>query len=187
MEKSKDCPLCGKKNAIKPIPYKKTFSANPGPKGVVGNYRIGHEGGGYDYSHAESCPKLVHAYEKEYLLKFYVDGYSNVTCSDMLNFEDYEKFFHKKGFKLEVKCKTKKQSFSSDSEWYCEASLSPIVSLNDMYCLVSVGKEPARAFEILRHRLICGDIIETKKGRKKIYLQLVKKGGKLHSLRSVEF
>ncbi|MBP6856116.1 MAG: hypothetical protein KBC42_02770 [Candidatus Pacebacteria bacterium] len=182
MEKSKDCPLCGKKNAIKLIPYERKFRANPGPKGIIGNYKIMHSGGGYDYSHAESCPKLVHAYEKKYLLQFYVDGYSDVNRSDGLDFEDYEKFFLQNNFKLEVICKRNSPSYSQN-KWTFEASLYFFGEPFDVVHLVSEGKEPERAFEKLKHRLLCGDLIETEKGVK---LQLVSTYKKLCKLKPVK-
>lgn len=175
MEDTKDCPLCGEKDAIKCVPIATRTRTIPAPKGTVGNYHIEHSGGGYDYSHALVCKELKNAFKKEALLEFYTQGSSGFTYADLHSYEDYQDFFARNGFDLKVDCKRKEGTFSK-MNWYFEAYLAPRLS-NEKY-LISEGKIPEVAFGILIYRLLCGDLIKISENEA---LQLISSGkGKLN-------
>ena len=136
MKDTKDCPLCGEKDVIKGIPFVEHTRTIPAPKGTVGNYRIEHSGGGYDYSHALVCKELKNVSEKEALLEYYTQGTTRFIKSDLHSFEDYQDFFGRVGFDLKVDCKRKEKSFSK-MDWFFEVFIQPRLSK----CSYSLSKK----------------------------------------------
>ena len=69
-----DCPLCGAKDAITYTEPEIFTDFTPGPAGIIGNSKMGFLGGGYDWSHANACPKLQKVKYPKELLEYFEEN-----------------------------------------------------------------------------------------------------------------
>lgn len=159
-EKKFDCPLCGKKNAItQSAQQQETVSgADQGGKGtkrILGNYTMHWTGGKYDYSHAKACKKLRGVAKPKDLLAHYL-GTSVVTYSDLASYEDYVRLL--KGIGVHIRTTNKNAKTILGKRWHVHMTLvhkgKRIPNFPD-----AVALKPEDAFSVLRHRLLCGEII----------------------------
>lgn len=153
-----DCPLCGAKDAITYTEPEIFTDFTPGPAGIIGNSKMGFLGGGYDWSHANACPKLQKVKYPKELLEYFVTGEPEMVHSDFLTFEDYNHFLRLDGFEIIPSI------IRENDNWMYKMRIKPLVMEKGPF-LVTKAKDPDRAFSLLRHRLICGEIIEIGKSQ----------------------
>lgn len=178
-----DCPLCGKKGVIFENPQKHTasFSGISSPRDYS-TYPIGEE---YQVrKHAKKCLAMqhIHPIHKEHYLMIFVNknGDTSIRISDLHHYEAYVIALEKVGLKIDNKnVRTKKQMktqnrFSDNCDWEVEMFITSI-NKNDV-CKHGphiIAKNPDTAFEKLKDRLICGEVIEvTDSSGKKTLFQI---------------
>ncbi len=177
--KNLDCPLCRAKGVIVYTKPKMVTHARPVHSRknqiVVGNFSTGYEGGGYDLSHAKKCPKLYYVVDKEGLLKYHLFGEG--SNSDFLFYEDYQSILKTGLFKIEVEMFRKESTFGGDgplmdkNEWRFRMFIRSAISSRKNRYLETESDTPEKVFDLLRHRLLCGEVIyHTRPG-----MQLIRK------------
>ncbi|MBP6857965.1 MAG: hypothetical protein KBC11_02105 [Candidatus Pacebacteria bacterium] len=151
-----NCPLCHsvgviffhepkKKTNIRPV-------HTPGGETHVGNYSIDFEGGGYDFSHAETCEKITKAFDKKSLLESYID-HPSMAKADRHSFEDYKNLFRIARIALKMEILRKEES------WQYLCFLISEIRPSDSKYNKAFAKSPDEAFSLLKHRLLCGELI----------------------------
>lgn len=153
-----NCPLCHSVGAItySDSEIKTIVTPVHVPRGEmhVGNYKRLPNGGRYDWSHADVCPKLTKAFSKTSLLQSYVFN-PKAWESDNNSFEDYENAFNLLGIGIHIQTLRNREKRS----WYqCCFLFSKIVASDGQYNK-AYGDTPEKAFLLLKHRLLCGELI----------------------------
>lgn len=152
-----DCPLCGEKQAIVYVSSNREIIMNPGPEGLLGNYHFEYTGGNYDYSHSHKCSFLVNAFQKESLLMYFIEKENlPVILADSLSFDDYQENF--KNLFLEIIVKLIRKGLSWRTEMYLKLEKD---HQGEKYFLTEAAN-PEKAFSLFRHRILCGEVSESK-------------------------
>lgn len=147
------CPLCGEPAAIHYVD-----SHSPIDGDIPDRVK--------DFSHANVCPGLAKATAKEDLLRFYVQREKlDVIRTDMFSYQDYEEFFRSYGFGIKIKPFFK---VSASQSILVPSAYLYVMGYTTFY-LLTEGLSNEMAFNLLRHRLLCGDVISLHKGGKEKY------------------
>lgn len=178
--------MCGQKKVVHELPSERTFEAghSEGAFGSkpLGDYTIGIEGGGYDYSHAETCSRLTDVIEKKELLKSYL-GHSNLTKADFCGYHDYEKLLSSIG--VSIKKRNVRKVGKYGSSWKVQLSLLFKGALIANF--KSVAEDTMeRAFSELRHRLLCGEVLQFNNERWQVIASGDKKPPSLKKLKNAK-
>jgi hypothetical protein len=162
-----DCPLCQAKGAI--TYTKPTMVTHVRPtyarknQTVIGNYTRGYEGGGHDLSHAQKCPKLKYVVDKKGLLNYHLFGEG--SHSDFLFYEDYQRILKDAGFGLTLEVFRQKRNSGGEgplvdkNEWRFRMFIHSVIASTQRRYLVTEANSPEKAFDLIRHRLLCGEVI----------------------------
>ena len=159
--KNLDCPLCGKKQAITHKNSGWELIVNPDPK-YVGGYSLKEIRVKYNYSHASECPVLKKVFLKKSLLIYHVKkACLPIDYSDLFSFDNYQRGFKALGFKI------KSETFRKGLTWRTKMFITiPIVGdehdTTTERFLTTEAKSPEIAFSLLRFRLVCGEVFESK-------------------------
>ncbi|MBP6904688.1 MAG: hypothetical protein KBB91_01360 [Candidatus Pacebacteria bacterium] len=156
-----DCPLCGSKDVITYTNPELVTDVKPvhvvSGDIHVGNYEQRYQGGGYDWSHAHVCPNLEGTFDKVGLLQFHTLGQPEVLRSDLHSIEDYESAIWKQ-LSLSLRIGIGRRKGDLDNmEWFYNAHLSN--GATEIPQLETIAKDPDSAFNLLRHRILCGEIV----------------------------
>lgn len=164
--KKTDCPLCHAERVLI-FHTKDQNKEHCIPQISTGNTYLDLHGEGYDWSHAEVCPNLKFALDKKKLLEFYVSGKPFAPITDNLSFEQYQGIVKRKNFTLKAGL-DRVLNGSGEMIW------QPYVCISSpaFDYLMTYGPDGQTAFDLLKHRLHCGDIINTGVNK----LQLTQKG-----------
>ena len=153
MENKKiDCPLCGAIGVISQEEYSSSTITTPAPSGTIGNSRIVHTGGKWDFSHSKECKKLEGVLDKEGLLRFFTNNVE-IWHGDVKSFEDYNDLLGTKNLKIIPYAKRE------EGRWLYQVCIQEIYGHHRKE-LFTKGRDFDGAFFNLRHRLLCGEIIE---------------------------
>ncbi len=171
--KNIDCPLCGAKNVILYKEPEPVTHVIPAPAGSVGNYSTGYQGGGYDLFHAEVCPKLEGVIDKRSLLEFYVTGEPQIVKADLHSFEDYQHVLSK------IHVKLTPTVVRNNGAW--EFSVFAYSTLVGFRNLETTTKNIDKAFDLFRHRILCGEkiLVDRILGCKDVFYQIKKESKSL--------
>jgi hypothetical protein len=168
---TKDCPLCGAKDAIPYHPPQQVTRVGRA-RVILPNINIGaclaYEGGGYDFSHAQECTKLVGVFDKELLLEYFVmDGHPRLRKSDTRTFEAYQQTLSECGFAIKYELLRNVTGWSVCM--FIDSTICP-----ESKHLATIAKNAEEAFDRLKHRLLCGEIF--RHGSGEFQLQAIEDG-----------
>lgn len=163
--KKLDCPFCGEKKVVSEqsshVIVSPGHTANTYDDPVLGDYTQGFKGGGFDYSHANNCLDLDEVIDKEGLLRSYLN-HTIAMHTDFFEYRDYQKILRTIGVSIHKKNAPSIKIFGNS--WGIQLLLVynslPIQSVKPV-----IANTTEEAFNILRHRLLCGQIIQIGKKR----------------------
>lgn len=151
-----NCPLCHSVEIINYIEPKMVTEVHPVHllKGEihVGNYTRTPQGGGYDWSHADTCPKITQAWDKKHLLQSYLFDPEILHC-DHNSFEDYELALGVLGIGIGMGV------VRNGGSWTNQCFLFSNIRESGSKYNRAVASNPDKAFALLKHRLLCGELI----------------------------
>ena len=156
-----NCPLCHSEFVIsytEPKPITNVYPSNIEGEVSIGNYTTGFEGGGWNLSHANFCWALRHAFHKQDLLQSYVFDRPEIMRNDLYSYEEYNKVLASVGFELRMEVARNSEKKIWEHTCFIYSNLRRSNPRHNKATAI----DPDNAFLLLKHRLLCGELIQFK-------------------------